>query len=119
MRVSISKALRQASEDSDFGPAIDLAHKRYLDHVSPERPNQALEEFWPSSSTFRSILYRAGKRLSGGAATYLGSIPDVDQRPFARIELAAALAGLPNYRILNANFTQARVSRQPTCLTRQ
>ena len=39
--------------------------------------------------------YAAGKRLGSSAAAHLDRIPDADLRLFAQIELAAALAGLP------------------------
>ena len=64
----------------------------------PDRPNQAPQEFWPSTCTFRSILYSAGKRLGREAAVYLDRIPEADLRLFAQIELAAGLAGLPELR---------------------
>jgi hypothetical protein len=92
------KALMQASRDGDFGPAIEHALERYRDDTAPDRPNQAPREFWPSTCSFRSILYSAGRRLGREAAVYLDRIPDADLRLFAQIELAAALAGLPELR---------------------
>jgi hypothetical protein len=92
------KALMQASRDGDFGPAIEHALERYRDDTAPDRPNQAPQEFWPSTCNFRSILYSAGNRLGQDAAVYLDRIPDADLRLFAQIELAAALAGLPELR---------------------
>jgi len=89
------RALIQASQDDDFGPAIQYAIGKYNEDTAAERPNRAPKEFWPSTSRFRSILYKAGKTLGEKAATYLEQIPDADLRLFARIELAAALAGLP------------------------
>jgi hypothetical protein len=85
----------QASEDGDFGPAIQHAIEKYREDAAPERPNQAPKEFWPSTSRFRSVLYKAGKQVGENAAVYLELIPDADVRLFAQIELAAALAGLP------------------------
>jgi hypothetical protein len=89
------KALMQASQDADFGPPFEHALERYREDVAPERPNLAPREFWPSTRAFRDILYRAGKRLGPAAAAYLDRVPDDDLRLFAQIELAAALAGLP------------------------
>jgi hypothetical protein len=40
-------------------------------------------------------LHSAGNRLGTAAVDYLKQIPDDDLRLFAQIELAAALAGLP------------------------
>jgi hypothetical protein len=53
---------------------------------------------------FCSIIYKAGKRLGEEAIKYVGQIPDADQRLFARIELAAALAGLPELRMTQRAF---------------
>jgi hypothetical protein len=89
------KAVMQASQDGDFGPAIQHAMEKYREDAAPERPNQAPKEFWPSTCRFRSVLYKAGKQAGENAAVYLNLIPDDDVRLFAQIELAAALAGLP------------------------
>ena len=89
------RALMEASQDGDFGPAIQHAIEKYREDAAPERPNQAPKEFWPSTSRFRSVLYKAGKQVGENAAVYLEAIPDADVRLFAQIELAAALAGLP------------------------
>lgn len=89
------RALMQASKDGDFAPSFEHALQRYLEDIGSENRNQAPQEFWPSTCRFRSILHRAGKRLGADAAVYLDRIPDGDLRLFAQIELAAALAGLP------------------------
>lgn len=81
----------EASRSGDFESAIGHALDKYKEDTDPENPN----EFWPSTGSFRSILYGAGKRLGSDAAAYLKRVPDDDLRLFARIELAAALAGLP------------------------
>lgn len=89
------RALMEASQDGDFGPAIQHAIEKYHEDAASERPNRAPMEFWPSTSRFRSVLYKAGKQVGENAAVYLEAIPDADVRLFAQIELAAALAGLP------------------------
>jgi hypothetical protein len=53
------------------------------------------QDFWPSTCAFRTILYSAGKRVGPEAVILLDRIPDDDLRLFVQIELAAALAGLP------------------------
>jgi hypothetical protein len=88
-------ALRQSSQGGDFGPSIDHALERYSEDAAPDSPNQAPKTFWPSTCAFRTILYSAGKRLGPQAEILLNRIPDDDLRLFAQIELAAALAGLP------------------------
>jgi hypothetical protein len=88
-------ALRQASLGGDFGPPIDHALERYVEDTASDGPNQAPRTFWPSTCAFRTILYAAGKRIGPEANLLLERIPDEDLGLFARIELAAALAGLP------------------------
>ena len=92
------KALLEASRDGDFGPAIEYALKEYREDSEPEGLNDVPKEFWPSTSRFRSILYSAGKRLGNDAQVYLDRVPDDELRLFAMIELAAALAGVPELR---------------------
>ncbi len=92
------KALMQASRDGDFGPPIEYALEQYREDTGPDNPNEAPREFWPSTCTFRGIFYRAGERLGRDATLYLDRIPDADLRLFAQIELAAALAGLPEFQ---------------------
>jgi hypothetical protein len=89
------QSMLEASRDGNFEPAIGHTLEKYREDTNPENPNEAPKAVWPSTASFRSILYRAGKRLGSDAAAYLVRIPDDDLRLFARIELAAALAGLP------------------------
>jgi len=90
-----SKTVMQASEDGDFGPPMEDALERYAKDTGAPYSNTVAREFWPSTCAYRGILYSAGKRLGAAAAKYLDQIPDADLRLFAKIELAAALAGLP------------------------
>jgi hypothetical protein len=89
------QSMMEASRSGDFEPAIGYALEKYREDTDAENPNEAPNAFWPSTGSFRSILYGAGKRLGSDAAAYLKRVPDDDLRMFARIELAAALAGLP------------------------
>jgi hypothetical protein len=90
------RSLIQADEDGDFESPVSHAISKYLEDIAPESPNQAPREFWPSTAAFRSVVYRAARRLGrDGAVGILEKIPDRDIRQFAQIELAAALAGLP------------------------
>lgn len=92
------RALMQASQDGDFGPAMEHAIEKYREDCDAEGMNEASKEFWPSTSRFRSVLYSAGKKLGESASIYLDQVPDDDLRLFALIEFAAALAGLPELR---------------------
>jgi hypothetical protein len=89
------RALIDASRNGDFAASIDHALDTYREDASPDAPNYAPKQDWPSTGRFRSILYSAGKGLGPPAAGLLGKIPDPDLLLFAQIELAAALAGLP------------------------
>ena len=92
------RALLQGSRDGDFEQAMEHAQQQYQDDAEPEHGNQAPVEFWPSANRFRCILYAAGKRLGEDAGRYLARIDDPNLRLLAQIELAAALAGLPELR---------------------
>jgi hypothetical protein len=88
-------ALMKASTDGNFGPPIEHALERYREDSSAGKPSRSAKEYWPSTCAFRRISHSAGKRLGRDAADYLDRIPDADLRLFAQIELAAAIAGLP------------------------
>ena len=90
---SFEKCLR----DRDYGPPLEYALTKYRQDSDPYSPNRAPKEVWPSTSCFRHIFYQVGKRLGRDADVYLERIPDRDFRLFAQIELAAALAGLPEF----------------------
>ncbi len=108
------QALLQASRDGEFDAPLQFALDRYEDDVAPGNPNQVPREFWPSTCNFRGVLYHAGLRLGEDAARYLDRIPDPDLRLFAQIELAAALAGLPELQ-----GTQMEQHRRPGSWTRR
>ena len=91
-------SLMQGSQDGDFEQAMEHARQQYRSDAGPEDRNLVPAEFWPSANRFRSILYAAGKRLGAEASRYLARIDDPDLRLFAQIELAAALAGIPEFR---------------------
>ncbi len=101
-------ALIDASRDGDFAAAIGHALDKYREDASRDAPNYAPKPDWPSTGRFRTIFRSAGKRLSPSAATLFERIPDPDLRLFAQIELAAALAGLPE-----SSITQRRNPNLP------
>jgi hypothetical protein len=108
------ESLHQSALDGDFGAPFEYALKKYRQDSNPKDPNLAPREFWPSTSAYRSILYRAGKRLGRDASAYLERVPDDDLRLFAHIELTAALAGLPQFREIQREYRpRARRSRKP------
>jgi hypothetical protein len=98
--------LMEARGDGNFDPPFEDALGRYASDTDPEHPNHAIKECWPSAHMFRSILFAAGKRLGADAEGLLDRIPDPDLRLFAMIELAAALAGLPQYSGTTRTFSR-------------
>ena len=108
------ESLHRSRLDGDFGPPFEYALKKYRVDSNPKDPNLAPREFWPSTCAYRSILYQAGKRLGRDASAYLERVPDDDLRLFAQIELAAALAGLPQFREIQREYRpRSRRSRRP------
>jgi hypothetical protein len=105
------ESLMQAKRGGEFAAPIEHALERYREDAAPDDPNLAPREFWPSTSAFRSILYAAGVRLGVGAAALLDRIPDADVRLFAQIELAAALAALPEVRGSQSEYHPQRNRR--------
>jgi hypothetical protein len=97
-------AMMQASKDGDFGPAIAHALEQYQEDTDPASPNLAPKPVWPSTSSFRSILYQAGRQMGADAAVYLDRVPEDDLRLFAHIELEAALAGLPELQAIQSQY---------------
>ena len=80
---------------TDFKEAFDLALHLYAVDSDAESRNDAPRACWPSTQEFRKILFKAGQHEGHAAARHLDRIPNADLRLFAQIELAAALAGLP------------------------
>lgn len=87
--------LIDAIRNGDFGPSIEDAIVKYRGDASPETSNFGPKEYWPSTGAFRTLFHQAGKQLGPDAAKLLDQVPDDDLRLFASIELAAALAGVP------------------------
>jgi len=93
------RRMLDAGRNGVFEPAIEDALEKYRQDTSPETPNYAPKEYWPSTGAFRSTLYQAGKRLGASASRFLDQIPDDDLRLSALIEFAAALSGSPGCTI--------------------
>ena len=75
--------------DAPFAKALQLLER------DAHGLNGAPKEVWPSTSEFRSVFYRAGTELGRPATVWLDGVPDPDLRCLGSIELAAALADLP------------------------
>ena len=85
----------EAIRKGEFDFPLEDATEKYREDTLAASPNVAPKEFWPSTGAFRSVAYQAGKRLGIAAEPLLERIEDPDLRMFARIELAAALNGVP------------------------
>lgn len=108
------RSLIESTRRGEYGPSMEDALEKYRQDTSSDSPNYAPKESWPSTGRFRSTLYSAGKRLGTAAAELLDQIPDSDLRLFATIELAAALAGVPEPHI-----TQRRQPTTPESLRKR
>ena len=91
-------SLLDAEEDGNFDLPFHHALTRYEEDASPSSPNFAPKEFWPSTSAFRGVLYRAAKRQGRAAGGYLDRIPDLGVRLLTAIEMEAGLNGLPEFQ---------------------
>jgi hypothetical protein len=105
-------AMMQASKDDNFEAAVEHAMDRYREDTDPENSNQALKAVWPSTCRFRSVLYQAGRQMGPEAEVLLERIPEQDIRMFAEVELAAALAGLPELRGMQSENRPNRGARR-------
>jgi hypothetical protein len=80
--------------ETAYPKLLNAALNRYAIDTAAANPNRAPREIWPSTQSFRALLYRVGRHEGRAATARLEGIPDDDLRLFAKIELAAALAGL-------------------------
>lgn len=88
--IPIAEALQ-----TSFAGAFEDALYLYSLDTSPDQPNKVPQECWPSTEEFRNILFKAGRHEGRAATRHLDRVPDPALRLFAQIELAAALAQLP------------------------
>lgn len=103
--VTRSQALREEFDDAAFErAALALADDR-------AGPNAEPKDAWPSAEMYRRSLYWAAHADGPSAERLLDRIPDADLRLFARIEMAAAMAGLPEFSGI-AVFRPASGGRQ-------
>jgi len=105
-------ALRKAEENGDFRPTLAYPLENFIEDMAPKNRNLALKASWPSTCMFCTVLYKAGKSVGSTAAAYLEEIPDPDQRLLARIELAAAIAGLPEFQQTQRGYFPKRSLQQ-------
>ncbi|MBZ5582219.1 MAG: hypothetical protein LAQ30_08455 [Acidobacteriia bacterium] len=98
------KAMMEAERHGSVEPHFEEAQRLYEEDSDRRSPNLAARECWPSTQAYRQALYAAGKLHGRDAIVLLERVPDLDIRVLAQIELAAALAGLPEVRGSRATF---------------
>ena len=75
--------------------AIDDAAELYKRDWDAESPNRALREYWPSTQSYRGIVWRATDLFGVEAQALLSKIGNPDLALLARVEMAQALLGRP------------------------
>ncbi len=93
--MNYGRALLEADDTGDFNKLLEYAWNSYREDALSDDPNHAPKAFWPSTSKFRTIFYKMGKRSRETMDENLDSVPDSELRLFAQIEHAAGLCGLP------------------------
>jgi uncharacterized protein (TIGR03435 family) len=88
--IPIREAIR-----TEFSEAFAAALDEYDEDTDPANVNEVPRQCWSSAAAFRNILFKAGQHEGAAAARYLERVPDPALKLLAQIELAAALAGLP------------------------
>ena len=86
-------------EDQRAWEAIDRgladAAALYKKDPNADDSNVGLREYWPSTQSYRQIVYRAAKLFGPEAEPLLVKITDPDLHLLATIEMAQALLGRP------------------------
>ena len=85
---------RMKDEEPGYDRPFAEADRLYRRESAAGRRQVPIESRF-ATDAYRMILYRVGRREGASAARLLDRISDRDARLFAQIELAAALAQLP------------------------
>jgi hypothetical protein len=95
----VAEAAHRVGDDQGAWEAIEKALEDaaalYKQDTNADDPNQALREYWPSTQSYRRIIYRATAMFGPEAEPLLAKITDPDLALLARIEMAQALLGRP------------------------
>ncbi len=75
--------------------AIDDAAELYKRDSDAESPNRALREYWPSTQSYRGIVWRATDLFGAEAQPLLSKIGNPDLALLARVEMAQSLLDRP------------------------
>lgn len=69
------------------------AAELYKQDADADNPNRALREYWPSTQTYRGLVYRAASAFGPDAESLLAKITDPDVQLLATVEMAHSLLG--------------------------
>ncbi len=73
------------------------AHYQYIEDLDPQKAQNAPRPFWPFCHAYKVAIHWAGEQLVADGEPLLAEIPDSDFVTLSTIELAAAMAGLPQH----------------------
>jgi hypothetical protein len=97
--VDIAEAAHKIKDEERARLAIDKAltgaTALYKLDVNSDEPNEALREYWPSTQSYRRIIYRAAAMYGPDAEYILPTITDPDLQLLTSIELARSLLKKP------------------------
>ena len=97
--VDIAEAAHKIKDEERARLALDKAMTGatalYKLDVNADAPNEALREYWPSTQSYRRIVYRAAALYGIDAEYILPTITDPDLQLLASIEMARSLLKKP------------------------
>lgn len=65
----------------------------YKNDSNADDPNRGLREYWPSTQTYRAVVYRTAAMFESDAEALLAKITDPDLQLLATVEMAHSLLG--------------------------
>jgi hypothetical protein len=98
--VAIAEAAHKIKDEESARLALDRAltgaTQLYKQDSNSEAPNMAPREYWPSTQSYRRIIYRATAMYGPDAEYVLPKIADPDLNLLASIEMARSLLNKPS-----------------------
>jgi hypothetical protein len=97
--VDIAEAAHKIKDEERARLAINKAltgaTALYKADINSDATNEALREYWPSTQSYRRIIYRAAAMYGPDAEYILPTITDPDLQLLASIEMARSLLKKP------------------------
>lgn len=98
--VDVAEAAHKVQDEERARLALDRAvtgaTELYEKDIDAEAPNMAPREYWPSTQSYRRIIYRATSMYGSDAGYMLPKINDPDLHLLASIEMARSLLKKPS-----------------------